>query len=240
MIPLNAVLYFTSDIRKIGAFFLNDEKEIWFYGKLDDLEKQLQPYGYLRCHQSYLVNGRKIEGIDRECVITSGGSIPISRKYSKNVKERWEDLKHILYNNAGIALLNENADGEAAESKETTLTGGSTTVVTKKYGVGTSKYGMIIEIQGENQSASYRIYDDEAIIGRDRKLSHIVVNNRMISRKHCGVKFSVLEQCYWVRDYSMNGTRVSGMGELPKNCWVSVKRDSLLQLVNGNFSFILL
>lgn len=241
MIPLNAIHYFTSDVRKIGAFFLNDKKEIWFYGKLDDLEKQLEPYGYLRCHQSYLINGHKVEDISSEEVITAGGSFPISRKYANKVKEKWEELKRVIYNNANItAMTNMMVSNNPAGEKEATIGGNSTIIVTKKYGLDTSKYGTIIGIRGETQNTSYRIYEDDEIwIGRDSKQVHIVVNDRAISRKHCEIKFSFIEQCYFVRDCSTNGTIVSGGGALKKNEWTRVERNSLLQLANDNCSFML-
>lgn len=114
LIPLNDVLYFTSDVRKIGAFFLNDEKVIWFYGKLDELERQLKSYGYLRCHQSYLINMHKIEGIQGNKVITFGGTFPISRTYKEKVKEQWKYIRERLYHNANIAFLSEAMSGRLA------------------------------------------------------------------------------------------------------------------------------
>ena len=107
LIPLNMVLYFTSDVRKIGAYFLNNEKAIWFYGKLDELEQKLKSFGYLRCHKSYLINMYKIEGTQGSKVITCGGTFPISRTYMKSVKEQWKYLKERLYHNANISSFTE-------------------------------------------------------------------------------------------------------------------------------------
>lgn len=131
LIPLNAVLYFTSDVRKIGAFFLNDEKAIWFYGKLDELEQKLKPFGYLRCHQSYLINIHKIEGIQGNEVITYGGTFPISRSYMNSVKEQWKYLKERWYHNANISSFTEELPGEPSGEEKSTTENGSTMVVTK-------------------------------------------------------------------------------------------------------------
>lgn len=237
MIPLNAVLYFVSDIRKIGAFFLNDETEIWFYGKLDNLEKELDKYGYLRCHQSYLINGRKIEDVTGDEVITVGGSFQISRKYAASVNEKWNILRKKLYDNAQITqLLKGVREGDISEQ---TMSDDSTAILSKSYEPGYSKYGIIMGMRGVPTHTSYRIYEDEILIGRDGRQVQIIISDRLVSRKHCGVAFSEKEQCYLVCDYSANGTVVAGMGELPKHQWVRVKKNSLLQLVDNNYSFML-
>ena len=241
LIPLNAVLYFTSDVRKIGAFFLNDEKAIWFYGKLDELEKQLKPFGYLRCHQSYLVNMHKIEGIQGREVITFGGTFPISRSYMESVKEQWKQIGEKLYNNANIESFAETAPDESISDEELVMENESTIVVTKKYTSMSSKYGVIVGISGELQNNSYRIYENEEIlIGRDSRKSQLVIRNPSISRKHCGIKFSVAKQCYYIYDYnSTNGTSVSGMGKLSPNNWISAPRNTLLQLAKKQYIFYL-
>lgn len=240
MIPLNAVHYFTSDVRKIGAFFLNGNREIWFYGKLDVLEGRLESFGFLRCHQSYLVNGHKIKGVTRDTLITHGGSFPITRKYAENVKKGWERIQKKLHDFANIASMDEVMLKESAGKYDETIGGNSTVAVTRKDGFGASKYGMLVGIRGERQHSSYRLYHgEEAVIGRDRRQAQIVVSNPAVSRRHCGVRFDVEQQCYFVRDYSTNGTLVSGMGELEKDRWVCAGRDSVIRLVNEDCSFML-
>lgn len=241
MIPLNSVLYFISEVRKIGAFFLNDEKNIWFYGKLDNLEKRLEPYGYIRCHQSYLINGRKIEGIDSTHVITSGGLFPISRRYQNNVKEKWENLKKIMYHNARIEKMDSIVCNNLTSEDSATINRCSTVVITKKYSFRTLKYGVLVGITGDIKNNSYRLYDnDEVVIGRDSKQSHIVINNCLISRKHCSIKFDMSKQCYKICDYSTNGTFINGKVKLKKAQWIKVDRDTVIQLANENCSFLLI
>lgn len=58
MIPLNMVEYFVSDARKIGVISVNKREPLWFYGKMNELEGRIAKFGFLRCHQSYLVNIR--------------------------------------------------------------------------------------------------------------------------------------------------------------------------------------
>jgi DNA-binding LytR/AlgR family response regulator len=234
-IPLNTVLYFTSDVRKIGIFFLNDNKEIWFYGKLDELEKKVEPYGFVRCHQSYLINGYKIESVDGEEIVTAGGTFSISRKYAGNVKEKWECIRKKLYENANVAQMKRNNQEERQDEQSIS----STIALTKRYGRA-AEYGTIIGIRGAGKNVSYRMYEgDDILIGRDGSQVRIVVDNQSVSRKHCAVKFSAEEQCYYVCDYSKNGTAVSGLGRLPKNSWVKVLRDSVLQIASDSCAFML-
>ena len=55
-----------------------------YRGQMKDLEAQLLPYGFFRCHASYLVNGRHIRRIDQtELTLTSGTVIPISQRRRK-------------------------------------------------------------------------------------------------------------------------------------------------------------
>ena len=58
MIPLNMVEYLASAARKIGVISVNKREPLWFYGKMNELEGRIAKFGFLRCHQSYLVNIR--------------------------------------------------------------------------------------------------------------------------------------------------------------------------------------
>ena len=39
-----------------------------FYGKLDQVERELDGKDFIRTHQSYLVNARKIKGVEKDSV----------------------------------------------------------------------------------------------------------------------------------------------------------------------------
>lgn len=84
-IALDKILYFESDIRKIRIH--SSEEIITFYGKLDELEELLKEQGFLRCHQSYLVNTKYIRSLKRNEIELTDGKIPVSRKY-------WEILRN--------------------------------------------------------------------------------------------------------------------------------------------------
>jgi len=62
-----------------------DKEESIFLGSLNEWEKELKPFGFIRCHQSFLVNYRHIAGIKDELELEDGTRIPISRSRRKTL-----------------------------------------------------------------------------------------------------------------------------------------------------------
>lgn len=83
-IGLDRVLYFESDKRKVIAH--TSTEQIEFHAKLDDVESMVKSKGFLRCHQSYLINYQKVDAIERTQVLIQGISVPMSRKYYEKLK----------------------------------------------------------------------------------------------------------------------------------------------------------
>lgn len=81
---LNKVLYFRSEKRKIIAYMHTDE--IVFYSKMDEIEEMIGCKGFIRCHQSYMINCNMIDVISRTEVIVRGIPIPVSRRYCNDMK----------------------------------------------------------------------------------------------------------------------------------------------------------
>ena len=213
MVSLNLVEYFTSDARKIGAVTANRKEPLWFYGKMNDLEDKISKYGFLRCHQSYLVNIQKITGMTSEQIQTKNGVFPISRKYSTSVREKWETHKKVYHAKRMDKDVGNNHSGRRSEI--VAADENSTVVITKNFAMGAAKYGIVVGIRGARQNDTFRLYqDEEMIIGRDGKQSQIVLNDSTISRKHCGIRFDGKEQCYYVCDFSSNGTFAGGRQKL--------------------------
>lgn len=90
---LEHVQYFVSDKRKIKAVFGKEHEAIEFYMKMSELEERLVHAGFLRCHQSYLVNIHQILYWDSNNItLTDNEKIPVSRKYKKEVAQKFEKL----------------------------------------------------------------------------------------------------------------------------------------------------
>lgn len=85
-LTLDRILYFKSENRRIIAYTKTDETV--FYGKLDDVELLVKNKGFMRCHQSYMVNSNKIDVIKRKEIIVGGISVPMSRKYYESMEQQ--------------------------------------------------------------------------------------------------------------------------------------------------------
>ena len=59
---------------------------------LSEWEKELQLYGFVRTHKSYLVNIKKVKYIKKEIWLKNGNKIPIGRVYMQNVKSSYLDF----------------------------------------------------------------------------------------------------------------------------------------------------
>lgn len=71
-VPFSQILYGENSGRKI---ILHTKKEVLeFYGKMDDMEKQLGSAFY-RCHRGFLVNMEEIEGYDASSITLKNGEI---------------------------------------------------------------------------------------------------------------------------------------------------------------------
>ncbi len=238
LLPLNKIAYFTSDARKIGAFFIDGSEEIWFYGKLDELEMELADFGFLRCHQGYLLNKSRMNAISSEHIFTKDGEFPIGRKYRKTVKEDWENYKKKNSVKSGNRIQRVTKSDEFEENA--TIQDGST-ITTRSYNDGDETYGVLIVVDKGGINDTYRLYDgEEVFLGRDGSQCQIKMNDSKISKRHCGIRFNSATQSYFVYDCSKNGTMIDSKPMEKKEKWVKVKRDSLLWLVNEKHLVILM
>ena len=87
-IPLNDIYYFESNRR---VLVIHTRKgEVTFYGKLDDIQKNLAGKDFIRTHQSFLVNALKIKTVKKDSVELSDGEVlPVSKSRATAVKEAY-------------------------------------------------------------------------------------------------------------------------------------------------------
>ncbi len=95
-ILLNHIRYFASEGRKVCSYGRKGEEEISFYSQMNELEQTLSEYGFIRCHQSYLVNRRYVQGHSRTKITVDGIVLPISRKYIESVRSHMKDEKEVM------------------------------------------------------------------------------------------------------------------------------------------------
>ncbi len=85
-IPLRDILYFESDKRIITVKCHGEEYS--FYEKLDSIEEQLKKQDFVRCHQSFLVNAKKITSVRvNDLTLLNGETLPISKRRAKETNE---------------------------------------------------------------------------------------------------------------------------------------------------------
>lgn len=87
-IPYEAIIYVESHANKL---IINDRRaeKIETYGKLDDLEKQLDDGRFLRCHQSYLVNMDHIVAAEEDFTVSTGARVPIKVRTRKAIRDAY-------------------------------------------------------------------------------------------------------------------------------------------------------
>lgn len=85
-LPLCQIYYLESKQRKVVVHMV--ESPLAFYGRLDPLEQALAGAGFLRCHQSYLVNRRHIRRLEgNRLSLANGMELPVSRTYLRGLRE---------------------------------------------------------------------------------------------------------------------------------------------------------
>lgn len=238
LIPLNTVSYFTSNVRKVGAVLINDSREIWFYAKLGEIEEQLLDYGFIRCHQSFLVNGHYIERITGKEIYTTYDSFPIGRKYAENVKKQWDELRKRLFETVGRCEFSEIIEGNYDAYDETMIKEATMNYMSKEHTL--SKYGMLIGTAGSISNMVFRLYDGEkTILGRDSSKVQIVLHEKHVSREHCIIRYDCNKQVYFIQDLSTNGSYIMGGERIPKKEWTEIQKGTTITLVDDQLSFLL-
>jgi DNA-binding LytR/AlgR family response regulator len=84
------IVYLSSELRYVRVHTTNNE--FTCIGKLDDYENRLANYGFLRCHQSYLINMKFIESIKNKVITTTvGKEIDISARKKQDFLDAYND-----------------------------------------------------------------------------------------------------------------------------------------------------
>lgn len=204
---LNKVLYFTSDVRIIDAHMVNGN--IRFYGKLDEVEQQIEEGNFIRCHQSFLVNKTMIDKLSRAYLLVRGERIPVSRSRYEQMKQ-----KGVFEKEAGSCPKNTSVLNKWADA------------------------GAVIGISGKYTGAIIRIKPDTKIVfGRNHELADFVLDEPTVSRKHCWIQYDCTSRKYYVCDMSVNGVFVNGLNYLEKNCVVELNPEDELRFADTDNIF---
>lgn len=93
IISIEDIMYCKSD-KGYTTFFLNDKRELIVSKGLIEYESILVPAGFLRCHQSYLVNFQYVKKYYREGVLQmqNGDQLPVSSRKKEEVLKYLENI----------------------------------------------------------------------------------------------------------------------------------------------------
>ncbi len=84
------ILYAESNVHRVTLYILNQAgtlDEYYTYDRLDNVQNKLERYGFLRIHQSYLINGEHLKKVLRyKAELVNGIELPISKKYFRNTE----------------------------------------------------------------------------------------------------------------------------------------------------------
>lgn len=79
------IIYVMTDRHK--NIFHTTERDYGIYRKLDEIERELTDYNFVRVHQSYLVNMRYVEKISSYVMyLTTGEELSVPKSRYQNVK----------------------------------------------------------------------------------------------------------------------------------------------------------
>ncbi len=89
VIPVRDIMYFESKGRKIDLVSCFQERKS-FYSKMDVLQTDASLEGFIRCHQSFLVNPDYIREISNNSILlTTGACLPVKRGSVKEIKKNF-------------------------------------------------------------------------------------------------------------------------------------------------------
>ncbi len=80
---------FIESRRNVLLVHLENGEEHRVYARLDEVEHELKGHGFLRCHQSYIVNMEQIRTVEEDFLMASGARIPIRRRGGKSVRDTY-------------------------------------------------------------------------------------------------------------------------------------------------------
>lgn len=91
---ISEIIYIESNLHKLC--FETTGGKLYQYNTLDDLEKTVSAFNFIRCHQSFLVNAEHIEKIKSYIIyLTDGTEIPVAKSRYSYVKKIFLAYKEI-------------------------------------------------------------------------------------------------------------------------------------------------
>lgn len=206
-VPVNDILYIDSRDRKLFVYTTDSVYE--YNDKMDNVFELLEPEGFIRCHQSFLVRLSAVSVVRRDKLVVGEKEIPISRKYKEEVRD----------------ILTKNATSESGERAYLSE-------------CDDIHFGKLLCIDGPYSGKLFKLVPEQEItIGRDGLVCDIVINLPRISRQHLRVVFHKNKASYEITDISANGTYIDGEIRLEKGVRYEIEAGETVLLGDGTTTF---
>lgn len=94
-VALERILYIESRLHKLEFHIIEEEMKIYtMYGTLNELEKEMKEFRFVRIHQSYLVNLKHIKEIkDYQVILSNNEQLVIPKARYRKVKDTFISYK---------------------------------------------------------------------------------------------------------------------------------------------------
>lgn len=145
---------------------------------MDAMEDLLKGKGFVRCHQSYIVQKQYVNEFSRSGMIIQDVQIPISRRYYDSLKK----------------CSNSRSKGDEKVAD---------VYLTQSLCMNQNRQGGIIGLKGTLIGRRIEIRNNvEVVLGRDPGQVDVVIHGSKVSRMHCGIRFNYYGNDYTICDYS--------------------------------------
>lgn len=209
-IPVHDIMYIESVAHKLHLY--TKESMYAYNDKMVNVEQLLKKQGFIRCHQSYLVNFDMVSSVKKDRLIVGEQEIRISRKYKDDVKRH----------------LSGDTDYGIEEKANVVYTG-------------KSNEGSLLCVRGPYTGKLFELVPEQRIIlGRDGDACDIVINLPRVSRQHLYITYHKDKHCYEVMDMSTNGTYINGEIRLEHDIRYEISKGEKLGIGDGVAEFKLL
>lgn len=86
-VRMAAILY--AEVQSHYLYFYTRKRTYRARGNIQDTRDELEQYGFVQTHRSYIINLRYVEKVKSNEVIVAGVSIPVGRVYRDEVRQRY-------------------------------------------------------------------------------------------------------------------------------------------------------
>lgn len=141
----------------------------------------------------------------------------------------------ILWGNKIMGKNGESHNKETIKDNLTVLNDGWTNVRPRR------KTGELQGIKGEYMGQSIEILPgEEVVLGRDSKYCMLIFSSQKVSRRQCGIRYDVGNDCYQVIDYSSGGTSLPDGRVLATSEYTVLFPGTVIYIAGGRERFMLM